>query len=641
MPLEQPASRKLSLQMLILILGTVSFVLVGLSLITYFHARRLIVKELKAKSRNKVDLASHHINAWLQKKKELFKAISMRINYQDKGPVFNASFFKRMLKQYSSEGVESIYMGYQTGAYCTGTGWVPPSGWDFTKRPWYREASAKRRIVYTAPYVDARTRLPMITIAGPLYREGVLYSVMSIDVLIEDINRAVNSLKVGDHSRAYVTDGDGRFISHYTPSRALRENIKNTEDREIFSDFLAGSGENATTLPPAAVVYDRSDYVVVSRIPEIGWTLFFHLPKSEVNRPLKRLFWTLLLGISAALLLLGVTIFALSRRITRPILELASQSHRVAQGDYDIHLHITSNDEIGYVTHCFNDMAEGLKEREFIKSTFGRYVSKDVMQDILQGNISLGGEKRELSILFSDIRGFTNLSEGLDPIELVRLLNAYFKRMDQAITQTGGSINKYLGDGILAIFGAPNKLENSALAAVQSAHGKIAHLAEFNKKQGTSLKIGIGIHTGEAVVGNIGCENRTEYAVIGESVNMSDKVESMTKFYGVPLLITEPTAQKLPDTYLLLTIDSIACKFSGGTITLFTPYLKSTLTAPEEAHIREINRVMEHYIKGNMREFLHAVAETFPEPDTQLTYLTAKAKKIINSSSLDAISPVC
>jgi class 3 adenylate cyclase len=624
-------NKKLTIQMLRMILGAVTIILLGLALAIFIFARGLLVKELKEKSSHKVELASNYVNQWIETKKEIFKTISMRISYGDTGVKFNIRFFSKMLRKHRKSGIESIYMGYVDGRYSTGSGWIPPSTWNFKTRPWYISAKTAKHIIFTKPYIDDRTKKPMITIAGPIYKNGNLFSVMSIDVLIDDIIQTVDKLKIGNHSKVYVINSDGLFISHYDPKLVLKGNIKNTKDQPLFHEFKSKMSSKKSALFSNAKVFEKDDYVVISHIGETDWYLFFHLPFSEVNKPLKKLLWILVIGMVLSLLLLSMITFYLSGRIIKHILLLAKGAHGVAKGDYDIQLDIGTQDEIGYLSQCFNNMTEGLKDREFIKSTFGRYVSKDVMNDILDGNISLGGEKRELSILFSDIRGFTTLSEGLDPMDLVNLLNAYFTRMDKAISDSGGSINKYLGDGILAIFGAPKRLENSALSAVESAHEKLDQLVEFNKTQGSSLNIGIGIHTGEVIVGNIGSENRTEYTVIGESVNLSDKIESLTKVYGQKILITDPTAKKLPKEYILKAIDKITIKTSQPPMALFSPHKREELSDDQINEITIINKIMDTYYNGDFKKTIQLIDKDFPNPDIHLTLIKTRTIDLIKN----------
>jgi adenylate cyclase len=189
-----------------------------------------------------------------------------------------------------------------------------------------------------------------------------------------------------------------------------------------------------------------------------------------------------------------------------------------------------------------------------LKKHFTSYVNADVMREILAhpDQVSFKGETMMVTILFSDIRGFTSLSEKLPPHEVITGLNRYFSEMTAAVTESGGYLNKYIGDGILAIFGAPIRLpEDGALAAVNCAMAMRRRLKELNRTQifsnVPSLEIGIGIHTGEAVVGNLGCHEKMEYSVIGDTVNLASRIESSTKELNAPILVSEATYNRVRD----------------------------------------------------------------------------------------------
>lgn len=205
----------------------------------------------------------------------------------------------------------------------------------------------------------------------------------------------------------------------------------------------------------------------------------------------------------------------------------------------------------------------GEKEKKEIKKAFSRYVSKDVLNEILKDpkNISLGGEERDITILFSDIRGFTSVSEKLSPKELVSLLNRYFNAMSGEIFKHKGILDKYIGDAIMAFWGAPVKDEKQADNAVQAAIGMVKQLDNLNKeleeKNGTKIDIGIGIYSGQAIVGNIGSKIRFDYTAIGDSVNIASRVEGLTKRYKTKIIISESVKDKIKNNYSLELLGSV------------------------------------------------------------------------------------
>lgn len=191
------------------------------------------------------------------------------------------------------------------------------------------------------------------------------------------------------------------------------------------------------------------------------------------------------------------------------------------------------------------------KEKRRIKRIFKHYVSEEVFGELLKypGEIPLGGKRAQVSILFADIRGFTSLSEKRDPQRVVSILNSYFSMMADIILKNRGTLDKYIGDGILAFYGAPITREEHAELAVRSAREMVSQLGILNKELAldTPLKIGIGIHSGEVIVGNIGSERKMEYTVIGDTVNTASRVEGLTKEFGANILITGETFSRLCD----------------------------------------------------------------------------------------------
>lgn len=198
------------------------------------------------------------------------------------------------------------------------------------------------------------------------------------------------------------------------------------------------------------------------------------------------------------------------------------------------------------------EAAAKLRERARLRSVFGGYVSPGVLAEILAGRLQADfqGQRTRLCVLFSDVRGFTTLSEGRSPEEIIAMLNRYFERMAPAVHAAGGTVVSYIGDGLMAHFGHPASLENPCRAAFEASKAMLASLAELNRDfraEGLpELRIGIGLHVGEAVVGHIGSRERHEYTAIGDTVNVAARVEGLSKEAGHPLVLTAAVAAQLP-----------------------------------------------------------------------------------------------
>ncbi|MEA3177141.1 MAG: adenylate cyclase [Gammaproteobacteria bacterium] len=254
----------------------------------------------------------------------------------------------------------------------------------------------------------------------------------------------------------------------------------------------------------------------------------------------------------AGALLCGIL---LAGGITGPVRLLVNAMHEIPRGNLRHRIQIDRDDEIGFLSRSFNEMADGLEEREHIKDTFGRFVSRDVAEAVLSGQVPLAGERREVSILFQDIRGFTALSEKLDPVALLRLLNQFFTEVVAAVEAEGGVVKQFTGDGVMALFGAPQSRTDHTERAVRAALGIVSRLTQLNvllQKEGLApLLIGIGIHTGDVVAGLIGPDERIEYGVVGEPVNLASRIEALTKELTATILVSKEIAGRLGPQFVL------------------------------------------------------------------------------------------
>lgn len=206
------------------------------------------------------------------------------------------------------------------------------------------------------------------------------------------------------------------------------------------------------------------------------------------------------------------------------------------------------------------------RERRRLRASFDGLVSPAVLEEMVSGRLTpdLAGERRDICVLFSDIRSFTTLSESMAPEDVTALLNDYFGRMTRAIHAQGGTLDKFIGDGIMAFFGAPCASANPCAEALAAGKAMLTMLDEFNHERaaqgGAPLAIGIGLHYGPAVIGYIGSRERNEYSAIGDTVNSASRIEGLTKDAGYPLLLSAAVAQKLGDTAGLVSIGPMAVK---------------------------------------------------------------------------------
>lgn len=261
--------------------------------------------------------------------------------------------------------------------------------------------------------------------------------------------------------------------------------------------------------------------------PEEGARLLA-IPLEAWLRPFDRVTRALLFGGLVALALAIAGSVLLSRGLTRPVHALVDATSRVAHGDYSAHVDVRSRDELGRLAGAFNEMTHGLRLKEQYRGVLDKVVSPEIADELLKGEVVLGGENRELSTLFADITGFTALTEGMEPQGVITLINECMERLGRVVEQTGGVVDKYVGDEVMAIFGAPVALPDHAMRAVEAASRMNSELTDLNRARTARgeppLRVSIGVHSGVVVAGNMGSSNRLNYTVLGEGVNLAARL---------------------------------------------------------------------------------------------------------------------
>ncbi len=271
-------------------------------------------------------------------------------------------------------------------------------------------------------------------------------------------------------------------------------------------------------------------------------------------------------------IVLGLTLGA---SLVNPIEALQRQMRLVQQGDLNAQAPVVSKDEFGEMAAGFNAMTSGLRQEEVIRGLFRLYVTPEVADHAIAYGAELGGQLAETSVLFSDIRGFTAMTERMAPDALIALLNRYFNVMSAAVIAEGGLINKFGGDSLLAIFGTPlNPAPDHAAQAVRAAQRMLAALDIFNADQEArnepTLRIGVGVATGDVVAGNVGSDERLEYTVIGDTVNLASRLQSLTKELNVAVLLAETTVKVAGGAMAFKAIGAVEVRGKQAPVTVYT-----------------------------------------------------------------------
>jgi len=435
------------------------------------------------------------------------------------------------------------------------------TSYDYFAKDWFRIARDQQKAVWIEPYVDEGAgRVIMTTYSCPMFKRQPdgsgekLVAIVTAEISLEALNHFVNSQRVYESGFCFVLSDKGTTITSRFPERIGRMSIFDIV--ELYKQ--PGGQEMARTVLSkehgfediGSAMTGADSFLAFTRINPPGWILGTILPKHEMFAKVESLHHQTVMLAVAGIALLVVLSVLVARSISRPLRRMAAETVRVGQGDLDIDLStIRSTDEVGQLARAFAAMTEGLKDRERIKDTFGRYLTQEVVRRLLDSKdgLKLGGEAREISIMMSDLRGFTSLTSSMKPEDVIKFLNRYLGRMVDIILDHHGIIDEIIGDGILAFFGAPERLENHPELAVACAVKMQVAMQEINARNEADglphLEMGVAVNTGEVIVGNIGSEKRTKYGAVGSQVNFTGRVESFT--VGGQVLISQATYESL------------------------------------------------------------------------------------------------
>ncbi len=372
-----------------------------------------------------------------------------------------------------------------------------------------------------------------------------------------------------------------RESSHYTSFLLDRNGIVlGATDPLAIGKNLASSPMMKSKQASGQVDFtDESGEVQMAAYQSVGFSdlkVFSQVPLSRATQAQKTLYRRtgLLAGFFVFIALFLA--FWFSQGITRPITALANAAEKIKQGDFSVRLNQAkenSGDEIQRFSNTFNEMVGGLQEREKIKSTFAKFHSQEVADKILSGELKLGGERKDAVVFFSDVRGFTALSEKMDPEKLVSVLNRYMSRMVRIIIKNGGIVDKYVGDAIMAVWGVPLAKPDDAYRSIRACLEMREELARLNqefKSEGIApLKIGMGVNHGPLISGNIGSEERMEFTVIGDTVNTASRIESLTKSMGTDLLISQSLVQLTEGRFMVEKAHSAKVKGKADALVIY------------------------------------------------------------------------
>lgn len=460
--------------------------------------------------------------------------------------------------------------GYMADSYVYLADWDNVTGvergqpqFDPRVRPWYTAGVESKSITISDPYFFSSTGKLGLTVSRVATTgSGDIIGTAGADITLEDFAVYLNDIKVGQRGRIFVLDSSGNVIVQ-SQENAIQPSGSpapiNDEAIASVIDHFDDTGENKFTLPGAIPI--MASFKPFPDEFHKPWVIGVVADQNEFVSEIRQTTLRVLLVASLIVGLAIITISVMSKRLTAPLRQVVKETGRIRNFDLDgtFSLH-SSVIEI-------NDLVNAVQRMKNSLRSFGAYVPTDLVRSIVSSGtaVQIGGEQRELTLLFSDIESFTNKSEKLTPERIFSELSVYFSAVSGTIRRHHGTVDKFIGDAVMAFWNAPKEDPDHAITACQAVLACLDTCRQLNASNagadGTTLfpvATRFALHCGDVMVGNVGSVDRMQYTALGSAVNLASRVEGLNKRYGTQLLITETVAEKVTGRFLMRAIDIIA-----------------------------------------------------------------------------------
>lgn len=443
--------------------------------------------------------------------------------------------------------------------------------YDPRARPWYKAAVAKGELTWSDAYVffSGEVKSLGITAAAPVFIGGDLRGVVGIDIRLGKISEFLSDQVIGKNGIAFIVDDKGNIIAH--------PNLEQLQKREGGVPKLTNISEVPVNwMTDAYVQYQKNkanyftyvfdddnylaDFSRIRSFEDKSWMVAVVVPEDDFIGDLKQ---ASLLTIEICLLILAigvVLIMIFSRKISASLNQLVTDTQKIKDFELDETPPITSRiQEIEFLEEAISSMRVGLR-------SFQKYVPADLVRILIHEGegAKLGGSRKNITIFFSDIKSFTSISEQMPPEALMHHLCDYFDALTNIIRFHRGTIDKYIGDAIMAFWGSPiddeDQTKNACIAALKFQYELGLLNEEWAKEGKPPLPSRIGIHTGEAIVGNLGSSNRLNYTAIGDTINLGSRLEAINSVYNTKIIVSEDVKKAVGDAFILRKLDLISVK---------------------------------------------------------------------------------
>jgi adenylate cyclase len=513
--------KSLNMRLLVMLALPIFAFLVVTSILEYIYIRTIILQEWQASTSLRLERAAQEIDLRLRRLMTGMQAFA-----QTGGTPWGDKKQEWLLRELRSQaGVELVRLKWQEpgpAEASTTQGKAPPG------------TTPSRRIATVSPpqYLFSPQQDALVIRTELLGNKKQPLGQLEVRVRTNYLMRNLKDTGWEAGKLLCLVDAEGRYLAHPDPAMKGRHCLGETPD-ELELALLQAMQDN----PSGTILkksYFRDRVVGYYGLEQAPLAIMLHAYGSDLLQPFFRFrLYFFLSTILSVIGILGLIHWGMGSTVAA-IQKLSEAAAEVAQGRYDLALPVQSDDEIGRLTRSFNDMVAGLQERDFISTTFGRYVDPKVAEDLLNCPVtaSLGGKKRQVVIMMTDIRGFTPLAETLSPEILIRLLNHHFSKIIEVVHTYGGIIVDFFGDSILAFFDPldaplPPVIRRALKCALQIQTTMPAITAAH--PEWPPLELGIGLHAGKVVVGNIGSETRTKYGIVGSAVNFTHRIQSQAE----------------------------------------------------------------------------------------------------------------
>lgn len=507
----------------------------------------------------------------------------------------------------------------------------PSDPYDPRTRPWYTQAKESGAQGWTGVYIFFTDKMPGVASATPVFDQtGELRGAVSVEIELHHLSEFLAKSRVEGQGRILLANGTGELVAYSDVSRLRKldtsggketwvlQKLKDVPDDEVRASFAALMARESRLPITRQHQFEVSSggrrwLAMYSPFPpEVGqpWTVGILVPEDLVLGRVERNRWMSILISLVTIFVALLLAVVLSKAISSPLGRLVEETERIRTLDLSGDRATRSSlSEIDRIVTSVHQMKVGL--RSFVK-----YVPRDLVAELVASGTeaTVQGEKREMSVLFSDIAGFTTISEGLDPGMLVAHLNGYFDATTNALLQHGATIDKYIGDAIMAFWGAPRRQADHAERACGAALGLCQVLDTLNlqwREEGLpEMHTRIGVHTGEAVVGNIGSDARLAYTIIGDTVNLASRIEGICKIYGTWVTISEVTYTRVRHRFVARALDLVAVKGRREGVRLYELRCVREGCPPQELELEALSEsALDHYQARRWEEAIGAWEE--------------------------------